>query len=255
MASVFCTNCGSQSSDDSKFCASCGTPLHAPQPVSEPSTDIPTEEHTTAIQAPVQVSEEPVEEPIIDAITEITEEIADEITDTAVAPGSTYEFSTEVPSQTVDQPEPATQEPVATDHPPRTEPSENRQFSPPTPQQPVQHPKPVQVAPQQWESQSPDFNSPPTSTSPYALMGTWNIVLSIILMNIPVIGLIISIVWAAGGCRKIIRRNLARAYLLLLAIGLVLSIISALVVGIFFADVITEAFEALLPGYTIQWGF
>jgi pSer/pThr/pTyr-binding forkhead associated (FHA) protein len=55
MASVFCTQCGQQNPDDSKFCARCGAPLTVPAtppvPAAEQTTTIsmtsiePTEEH------------------------------------------------------------------------------------------------------------------------------------------------------------------------------------------------------------------
>ncbi|MBV9097904.1 MAG: zinc-ribbon domain-containing protein [Frankiaceae bacterium] len=32
MATVFCTQCGQQNPDDSRFCARCGAPLSAPPP-------------------------------------------------------------------------------------------------------------------------------------------------------------------------------------------------------------------------------
>jgi pSer/pThr/pTyr-binding forkhead associated (FHA) protein len=44
MASVFCTQCGQQNPDDSKFCARCGAPLTVPA-----SPPTPTVEQTTTI--------------------------------------------------------------------------------------------------------------------------------------------------------------------------------------------------------------
>jgi len=39
MASVFCTQCGQQNPDDSKFCARCGAPLTVPAPGGVPAAD------------------------------------------------------------------------------------------------------------------------------------------------------------------------------------------------------------------------
>lgn len=46
-----------------------------------------------------------------------------------------------------------------------------------------------------------------------------------LLMCIPILGQILMIVWACGGCRKLQKRNLARAGLILLVISLILSLI------------------------------
>lgn len=44
-------------------------------------------------------------------------------------------------------------------------------------------------------------------------------------MCIPVIGLIFIIVWTCGGCRKVNKKSFARATLITIAIGLVISVI------------------------------
>ena len=51
-----------------------------------------------------------------------------------------------------------------------------------------------------------------------------------LLMCIPVIGIVLIIVWACGGCKKINKRNLARASLIMMAIGLVFSLIFGIAV-------------------------
>ncbi|MDQ1704967.1 MAG: hypothetical protein QOF18_1333 [Frankiaceae bacterium] len=54
MASVFCTQCGQQNPDDSKFCARCGAPLTVPA-----APTIPVAEQTTTISmAGLETSEE-----------------------------------------------------------------------------------------------------------------------------------------------------------------------------------------------------
>ncbi len=94
----------------------------------------------------------------------------------------------------------------------------------------------------------------PPKKSKYAPMSSIGTALSLVAMGIPVIGFIITVVWACGACRKIGRRNLARAMLILMALGIILWIIAALLIRYVYADDITRAFESLFPGYTINWG-
>jgi len=64
MASVFCTQCGQQNPDDSKFCARCGAPLTIPATPGAPAVDQTTTISMTSVDA--------------------TEEHADELEDVAV---------------------------------------------------------------------------------------------------------------------------------------------------------------------------
>ena len=59
----------------------------------------------------------------------------------------------------------------------------------------------------------------PPKGSPYAVLSSWGFVGSILLMSLPIAGFIIMIVWAANGTVNHNRRNLARGYLLVLAIA------------------------------------
>ena len=56
----------------------------------------------------------------------------------------------------------------------------------------------------------------------YEPLSTGGFIGSMILMAIPVVGWAVAIIWACGGCRQVNKRNLARATLVLLVIGLVL---------------------------------
>jgi hypothetical protein len=58
MASVFCTQCGQQNPDDSKFCARCGAPLTVP---ANPGMS-PAEQTTTISMAGIETAEEHGEE-------------------------------------------------------------------------------------------------------------------------------------------------------------------------------------------------
>lgn len=79
--------------------------------------------------------------------------------------------------------------------------------------------------------QHPTAAPRPPKGSPYAVVGSWPFVGSLLLLSIPVVGFILAIVWACGGAHNLNRRNLARAYLLLYAIGIVLALISVFVFG------------------------
>ena len=78
--------------------------------------------------------------------------------------------------------------------------------------------------------QSAPANATPASDVPppgskYDLITAGGYIGIMLLMCIPVIGIILTIVWACGGCRKLQKRNLARASLIMMVIGLVISLI------------------------------
>jgi hypothetical protein len=56
------------------------------------------------------------------------------------------------------------------------------------------------------------------------------------LLMIPALNLLLLIVWACGGCRKVNKRNLARAFLLWFVIGGILSALTILAGGLLFGD-------------------
>ena len=118
-------------------------------------------------------------------------------------------------------------------------------------QQPAQ---PVYPPQQPTRSASYDGEARPGKKSPYAPMSGIGMAVQLFLMSIPVIGLILSILWACGVCRKIARRSLARAWLILLIIGILLLVAAAIVLRFCFTDEITHLFEQVFPGYTIKWG-
>lgn len=71
----------------------------------------------------------------------------------------------------------------------------------------------------------------PHPDSPYAPVGIGAFLGTQLLLCIPVVNLIVMIVWACGGCRKINLRNFARAWLIWVAIGFVLSIVLFILLG------------------------
>lgn len=73
-----------------------------------------------------------------------------------------------------------------------------------------------------WPSPQAFYETPPSPHGQYALMTTAQILGSLLLMMIPVIGWLTAIVWAAGGCRKVNKQSLARAFLIVALAGLFL---------------------------------
>lgn len=73
-----------------------------------------------------------------------------------------------------------------------------------------------------------DTGEPPQG-SPYAVLSSWGFVGSILLMSLPIAGFIIMIVWASGSTTNHNRRNLARAYLLIM--GMVLALYLVIVIA------------------------
>lgn len=121
------------------------------------------------------------------------------------------------------------------------------------PQQGYQQ-QPPQAPPAQNYGQ-PQYQQPytPPPTQPIALtaesvkgtkyepISAWGFIGIMLLMCIPVVGLILTIVWACGGCRKICKRSLARAAIIMTVIGIVIGIIFALVGGALINSLLDKA--------------
>ena len=104
----------------------------------------------------------------------------------------------------------------------------------PPPAAPVYQTPPQQPAPQQSLEQSVKG----TKYEPITTSGFIGIML---LLCIPVIGLILLIVWACGGCRKISKRSFARATLILGIIMAVLGLVIGLVFGSMIQSLLKDA--------------
>jgi len=91
----------------------------------------------------------------------------------------------------------------------------------------------------------------PRKKSKWGIISTKGYIGINLLMAIPVVGLILTIIWACGGCRKYAKRNYARAMLIFMAIGIILLVAAALVLRFAFPELIVQVFEMLYPGYTI----
>lgn len=102
---------------------------------------------------------------------------------------------------------------------------------------PVQPVPPVQQVPVQQMAKKGEYV--PGADSKYQPISTWGYIGIMLLMCIPIVGFILLIVWAIGGCRKVNKRNLARASLIICAISLVFS----LIIGFAVRSVISNALE------------
>ena len=67
----------------------------------------------------------------------------------------------------------------------------------------------------------------PSKASAYAVIGSWSYVGTFLLMALPLVGFVLTIVWACGGAHNLNRRNLARSQLLLLLINVIFAAILA----------------------------
>lgn len=124
------------------------------------------------------------------------------------------------------KPQPTPERPQQPTPPPQPQVYTQPQYTQPQPvyQQPVYtQPAPAYPYPQKEQAPGPD--------SPYGLISTWGYIGIMLLMCIPVIGFILMIVWACGGCKKLQKRNFSRAMLLIMVFSMVLSLIISLVFG------------------------
>jgi hypothetical protein len=66
-------------------------------------------------------------------------------------------------------------------------------------------------------------------SSSYDVLSSWGFAGSMIVMSLPIVGFIITIIWASGGATNLSRRNLARGYLILMGLGILFSIVLVLI--------------------------
>ena len=76
-------------------------------------------------------------------------------------------------------------------------------------------------------------DAPPPAGSKYELISTWGFIGITLLMCIPIVGQILVIIWAFGGCKKIQKRNYARASLVFMIISLIFTIFIGLKIKAF----------------------
>ena len=122
----------------------------------------------------------------------------------------------------------------------------------PTPA-PAPQPAPAYQAYTQPQPAAPNYQAhtqpqaaadlPPAPGSRYELVSTAEFIGISLLMCIPIVGQILMIIWAFGGCRKLQKRNFARASLIMAAIMLVISMIFGMIVRSFIKKIEAEVHE------------
>ena len=189
-----CTECGAQLKDGIKFCTECGAAVPegkaetAPASETQPQQPQKTEQQNAQ---PQQIPPQPQQQQ-----------------QTYVPPQNA------APQQPYAQPQPAYAQP----QPAYAQPQPAYAQPQPVYQQPAYaQPAPVYAQPGQEPAPGPD--------SRYGLISTWGFIGIMLLLCIPIIGFILMIVWACGGCRKYQKRNLCRAMLIFMAVSLVISLI------------------------------
>ena len=217
-----CPACGAELPADARHCTECGAKLEsadaagtAAEAVVAPAEDAAAKAEAAAAEASAVFAAPSFAQPSPAQLGVTAEEPAEE------------------------KPEPAYAPPVA---PVYTAPAAAPAYAPET--------RPEYPPVRQPETADPDR---PGRKSKYAPMTSAGMAVEILLMSIPVVGFILMILWSCGVCRKIARRNLARAYLILLILAVVLLIVGALLARFVFKDDITRIVEQIIPGYTIQW--
>lgn len=94
-------------------------------------------------------------------------------------------------------------------------------------QQPVMQQQPATI-----------YTAPPVTAYQEEPISTGGYIGIMFLMMLPLINLILLIIWACGGCKKVNKRNFARAMLVWMVIASVLGGLLFLVGGLFFSDTI-----------------
>ena len=182
-----CTECGAQLKDGIKFCTECGAAVPEGKAETAPASETQPQQPQKTEQQNAQPQQIP--------------------------PQPQQQQQTYVPPQNA-----APQQPYAQPQPAYAQPQPAYAQPQPVYQQPAYaQPAPVYAQPGQEPAPGPD--------SRYGLISTWGFIGIMLLLCIPIIGFILMIVWACGGCRKYQKRNLCRAMLIFMAVSLVISLI------------------------------
>jgi len=226
---AFCTECGANNPAGTRFCTSCGHPLEA-----EPAPQAPPPAATLP-----DILDEIVPEPYAEPAPE---PIPVPIPQPQVQPQPARQ-APQYQQPQYQQPEyqqPQYQQP-AYQQPPAPQPQQYQQ-APAYQPQPQPQPQPRQPQPQPSYANAQQnrpsggnyvvntalaSNAPPTGR--YKVHTVWGYIGNMIVLSIPLVGFIMALVWSFSGSVNLNRRNFARAYLILMVIGIVISAAIALV--------------------------
>ena len=185
---ITCNKCGASLADDTRFCTECGNKIEA-----------------AAAPAEAAVTGEVVKE-----VKEVTQEIAETVA----------EAVTEEPVASPAAPAPAPQ-PQPAPQPVYQQPVYQQQAYQQTYQQPVYQQPVYQQPVVQPVQQAPKTDAKPEGK--YALISTGGFIGITLLMCIPLLGQLLLIIWALGGCKKKQKTYYARACLIMIIISLALT--------------------------------
>ncbi len=221
---IVCPDCGAYVKKGALFCADCGAKINdapvgdfsfieaAKAAVSQPIPSAPASESAPVPEAPVSA---PVPEPA-PAAAPTTEAAAAPVQDVGTPAVPIQHTAPATAQKAVDGTATGSIPNLGTGTVPTYSAPHRR--TPPQPQPQLSYPP-----------ASFSRNAQPPKGSRYAPVSTWGYVGIILLFAIPVIGWIFCLVWACGGCTKINKRNLARAYILaFVLLVLVLAVTAAL---------------------------
>ncbi len=123
---------------------------------------------------------------------------------------------------------------------PQAQPQQPQQQAAPQQSQQQTYQQPYQQA--AYQQPQPQYQAQPTYQPPYMEepISTGGYIGIFLLMMIPLVNLICLIIWACGGCKKVNKRNLSRAMLVLMLIGIVLGFLLGMAGSLLFGDVFNE---------------
>jgi len=136
--------------------------------------------------------------------------------------------------------------PVAEENKEQKAPTEDTPLETQTPPQDGPVPNQGYVPQPQYVYMQPNMvEQPPNPQGEYAPVSTLGFFGIFLLLSIPMIGPILTIIWACGGCRKINKRNYCRAILLQAVIVFVLSVVLVALFG----ELVFTLIEELTNGF------
>lgn len=226
METKFCENCGAKMPIESKFCTECGTPFPKAEPKKEQPAPAPVPAEQPAEQPTEQPAETPVEQPVeTPAETPYEEPIDLPRRDPEPAPyGYPAQAQTAQPAQPA-QPVNPNPQPVNPNPIPAQPVNPNPQPVRPAPAAAAMNPTPTPAAAPMYNpapayaSMDPEITKETvkgTKFEPVSALGWFGIFL---LCGIPLVGPLLVIIWACGGCRKQNKRTYARGILISWLVG------------------------------------